>query len=144
MSKLKQIVERLDKNNPLDAAVVGCVTTIFHSISQTAEFTQKTLMSFDPSSNVKPSDMKKWTDHNGLEVTSFSLPRQSALTSLRMHTGRDSLGPLIQRKILITTLLSTTLHPTDLCLHINMGTDTKPSHAKFSWTDSMTLLSCWG
>ena len=32
----------------------------------------------------------------------------------------------------------------DLCLHINMGMDTRPSHAKFSWTNSMTLLSCWG
>ena len=75
MSKLEQIVEQLGKNNPLDAAVAGCVTTIFHSISRTAEFTQKTLTSFDPLSHVKPSDVKKRTDRNGLEVTSFSLPK---------------------------------------------------------------------
>ena len=75
LSKLEQIVEQLDKNNPLDAAVAGCVTTIFHSVSRTAEFTQKTLMSFDPSSHVKPLDVKKQTDRNGLEVTSFSLPK---------------------------------------------------------------------
>ena len=32
-------------------------------------------MSFDPSSHVKPSDVKKQTDCNRLEVTSFSLPK---------------------------------------------------------------------
>ena len=79
LSKVELIVEELNKDNPLDAAVKRYVTTIFPSVSQTAEFTQETLTSFDPSSYVKPSDMKKYMDCNGLKVISFAVPKTQLL-----------------------------------------------------------------
>ena len=55
VSKLECILGKLDCNKLSDAAVAGCVMTIFYSC--TAKFTQKTLNSFDPVMHVKPLDI---------------------------------------------------------------------------------------
>ncbi|KAJ7447175.1 hypothetical protein FB451DRAFT_780703 [Mycena latifolia] len=64
-----------DLTKPLDAAVWSCLTTLFWSTSRGGEFTVKTLTSFDPAIHVKPSDVSRVADRNGLEQTNFALPR---------------------------------------------------------------------
>jgi hypothetical protein len=68
------IRDHLDLDVPLDAAVYSCLTTTFYTAAKTGEFTVRTLTSFDPALHVKPSDMRKQQDRNGLEVTTFHLP----------------------------------------------------------------------
>lgn len=65
----------LDLNEPLDAAVYGCLTTTFYGAARVCEFTVRTLESFNPTTHVKPSDVTITQDRNGLEVTNFHLPR---------------------------------------------------------------------
>lgn len=65
----------LDLNLPLDAAVYGCLTSTFYTAARVCEFTVRTLDSFDPAIHVKLSDVGKSQDRNGLEVTTFHIPR---------------------------------------------------------------------
>lgn len=64
-----------DLAKPLDAAVWGCLTSLFYATSRTAEFTVKSLTAFNPSIHVKRSDVTRVRDRNGLEQTNFALPR---------------------------------------------------------------------
>ncbi|KAJ7124801.1 hypothetical protein C8R43DRAFT_1135482 [Mycena crocata] len=68
------ILRHLDLAQPLHAAVYSCLTTTFWCAGRVGEFTIKTLPSFDPNKHVKPSDVVKVTDRNGLEMTEFGLP----------------------------------------------------------------------
>ncbi|KAJ6596160.1 hypothetical protein DFH09DRAFT_1024018 [Mycena vulgaris] len=61
-------------SKPLDAAVWSCLTTLYWATARGGEFTVKTLTSFDPAIHVKPDDVSKVTDRNGLEQTNFALP----------------------------------------------------------------------
>ena len=72
---LKCILGKLDHSKPLDAAIAGCITTSFYSVSWTTEFTQKTLNSFNPASHIKPSDITLKTNHNSLNIMVFTLPK---------------------------------------------------------------------
>lgn len=69
------ILQKLDSDDPLDAAVRGCLATAFYSIARAGEFTVKNLSSFDPSMHVKRSDVCHETDRNGLATTVFHLLR---------------------------------------------------------------------
>jgi hypothetical protein len=50
---ITSILQKLDPNNPLDAAVGSCLITAFYSMARAGEFTVRTLSSFDPSIHVK-------------------------------------------------------------------------------------------
>lgn len=69
------IQEKLDMNNPEHVAVFSCLTTTFFCAARLGEFTIKNLASFDPQLNIKPSDVRKEMDRNGLAMTVFHLPR---------------------------------------------------------------------
>lgn len=69
------IFEKLDPSDPLDAAVRGCFSSIFYSVSRSGEFTLPSLNSFDPTIHVKPSDISHRVDRNQLDVTVFRLPK---------------------------------------------------------------------
>ena len=75
ISILECILGKLDCNKLLDIAVAGCITTIFYSVLSTAEFTQKTLNSFDPAMHIKPLNITHKTDQNNLHVMVFMLPK---------------------------------------------------------------------
>ena len=66
---------KLDMNNPEHVAIFSCLTTTFFCAARLGEFTIKNLSSFDLQLNVKPSDVWKEVDHNGLVMTIFHLPR---------------------------------------------------------------------
>ncbi|KAJ7502063.1 hypothetical protein B0H11DRAFT_2223961 [Mycena galericulata] len=68
------LLSHLDPDVPLDAAVGSCLTTGFYSCARVGELTVKTLDSFDPAVHVKPSDVRRETDPNGLEMTVLGLP----------------------------------------------------------------------
>lgn len=69
------IHENLDLNNPLDAAIFAYLTTIFFTCARIGEFTVPRLDAFDPTCHVKPADISRTQDHQGLEMTNFHLPR---------------------------------------------------------------------
>ncbi|KZT64744.1 hypothetical protein DAEQUDRAFT_585676 [Daedalea quercina L-15889] len=65
---------RLDLNEPLDAAVWACLTTVFYAAARLGEFTQHSLTSFQPNLHVKPSDVRQDEDRHGHRVTVIHLP----------------------------------------------------------------------
>ncbi|KAH9913590.1 uncharacterized protein B0H18DRAFT_1088013 [Fomitopsis serialis] len=65
---------QLDLNEPLDAAVWACLTTVFFAAARLGEFTQQNLNSFQPSHHVKPSDVRHDEDRHGYKVTVIHLP----------------------------------------------------------------------
>jgi hypothetical protein len=69
------IKEQLSLNDPLDAAVFACLTTIFFTCARVGEFTTHRLDAFDPAIHVKPSDIQDARDRQGLKMTNFHLPR---------------------------------------------------------------------
>ncbi|KAJ6611285.1 hypothetical protein B0H10DRAFT_2224160 [Mycena sp. CBHHK59/15] len=68
------LLTHLDPDIPLDAAVGSCLTTGYYSCARLGELTVKTLMSFDLSIHVKPSNIRKETDPNGLAMTVLGIP----------------------------------------------------------------------
>jgi hypothetical protein len=72
---MERIFAKLNPEDPFDAAVAGCFSTTFYSVSRTGEFTVSSLNAFDPSIHVKPSDVSNRVDRNNLEVTVFHLPK---------------------------------------------------------------------
>ena len=72
-------------DNPEHVATFSCLTTTFFCVARLGEFTVKNLAYFDPQSDVKPSDVWKETDRNGLVMTVFRLPRTK--TSLDQRGG---------------------------------------------------------
>lgn len=72
---MERIFQKLDLTEPLDAAVAGCFSTTYYSVSRTGEFTIPSLNAFNPSLHVKPSDISNRIDRNNLEVTVFHLPK---------------------------------------------------------------------
>jgi len=72
---ITSIRDHLNPNDPLDAAVFACLTTLFFTCARVGEFTIPRLDAFDPNLHVKPSDVRKTHDRQGLEMTNFHLPR---------------------------------------------------------------------
>jgi hypothetical protein len=54
---MEQIFNKLNLEDPLDAAVGSCFSTTFYTVARTGEFTVLSLNAFDPSLHVKPSDV---------------------------------------------------------------------------------------
>lgn len=72
---LDQILENLDPNNHLDAAISSAITTIFYTTSRSGEFTVPTLSSFDPNIYISRANVSEKTDRNGHKVIAFQLPK---------------------------------------------------------------------
>lgn len=81
---ITSLLQKLDLDVPIDAAVGSCLTTAFYSIARAGEFTIPNLSSFDPVTHVKRSDIRLEKDRNGLDTTVFHLPRTKT-----SHTGED-------------------------------------------------------
>jgi hypothetical protein len=60
---------------PLDAAVYACLTTTFWATACVGKTTVPTLTSFDCNTHIKPSNVSKETDRQGLSQTAFFIPR---------------------------------------------------------------------
>jgi hypothetical protein len=70
-----QLRSRLDLASPLDVAVFACLTTTFYSAARLGEFTVTNLKSFSSSTHITPANVSLDRDRNGLEMTTFYLPR---------------------------------------------------------------------
>jgi len=71
---LTSILNHLDKNIPLDAAIAACITTTFWSVSRLGEFTVRTISSFDGKRHATGRATALDQDRNGLQVRTFRLP----------------------------------------------------------------------
>jgi hypothetical protein len=71
---------QLNLDNPFEAAVYACLTTVFYACARVGEFTVPTLTAFKANSHVKPSNVTSERDRNGLESTAFQLPRTKTST----------------------------------------------------------------
>jgi len=72
---MESLIQHLDPKLPLHAAVIACLTTCFYCTARVGEFTVKNLNAFDPNVHVKKSNMRVEKDRQGLEQTTFFLPR---------------------------------------------------------------------
>ena len=72
---LAQICKALNANDPKDAAVQACLTTVFWGTARLGEVTVPNLDGFDPRIHVKVSDIKfNQRDRHNYEQTSFFIP----------------------------------------------------------------------
>ncbi|KAF8841454.1 hypothetical protein BDN67DRAFT_884747, partial [Paxillus ammoniavirescens] len=75
---LISIRNHLDLTSPLHVAIFACLTTAFYATARVGELTTKTLLSFDPLSHIKPSDVHVERDRQGNAVTNFHLPKSKS------------------------------------------------------------------
>jgi hypothetical protein len=72
---LTGICEKLNKDNPKDAAILACLTTAFWGTARLGEVTVAKLDGFDPSIHVKVSDVQYGVrDRNNFEETVIFIP----------------------------------------------------------------------
>lgn len=67
------ILNTLNLNSPLHAAIVACLTTAFYATTWTSKLTIKNLQSFNPKIHIKPSDVSRKHDWQGNTITNFHL-----------------------------------------------------------------------
>lgn len=82
---LESINSTLDSTIPLDAAVCAALNVMFWSLSRTGELTVPSQKAFDPSTHIKPSDLRIDEDRNSLPVKVGHLPK----TKSSPITGED-------------------------------------------------------
>jgi hypothetical protein len=75
VSLIELILNKLDRSDPLDAAVAACLTTTFYTVARTGEFTVPSLNKFDPEIHIKRSNIRNGEDRHGMKVTVFAIPR---------------------------------------------------------------------
>jgi hypothetical protein len=71
---LTAILNHLNKNHPLDAAIMACITTTFWSVSRLGKFTVQTINSFSIKQHITTKATALDQDRNGLQVRTFKLP----------------------------------------------------------------------
>ncbi|KAH9056791.1 hypothetical protein EDB87DRAFT_1675882 [Lactarius vividus] len=69
-------------DNPLDAAILACISTCFYASARLGEFTVRTLESFRPGTHSATKNLSYDQDHSGNQVTVLHLPVTKA-------AGRD-------------------------------------------------------
>jgi len=92
---IMSLLRHLDANDPLDAAVRGCLTVAFYTIARVGEFTIPNLNAFVPAVHIKCSDVHPETDRNRLHTIVFHLPRTKSspagedVSCARQHGNSD-------------------------------------------------------
>ncbi|THH04880.1 hypothetical protein EW146_g10052, partial [Bondarzewia mesenterica] len=80
-STINNYIHGLDLNVPQDAAIFACLTTTFYAAACLGKFTVQRLNAFDPTTHVKPSDVRVEHDRNHLQTTIFFIPRTKSARS---------------------------------------------------------------
>ncbi|EPT00404.1 hypothetical protein FOMPIDRAFT_1122752 [Fomitopsis schrenkii] len=70
----------IDLEQPLDAAVWACITTVFFAAARLGEFMLPSLTTFQANQHVKPSDVRRDEDRHGYKVTVIHLPSTKVAT----------------------------------------------------------------
>ncbi|KIK82354.1 hypothetical protein PAXRUDRAFT_153884, partial [Paxillus rubicundulus Ve08.2h10] len=91
---LISIQNYLDLTSPLHTAVFACLTMAFYATVHMGELTTKTLLSFDPLSHIKPSDVCVECDCQGNTVTNFHLPKSKSAPNGEDINWARQVGPL--------------------------------------------------
>ncbi|KAG1868954.1 hypothetical protein DFJ58DRAFT_621615, partial [Suillus subalutaceus] len=68
---LSTIRDHLNLNEPLDAAVFACLTTMFYCIVRLGEFTVKFIKDFDQRKHISRAGVSDYSDRHGHPVTKF-------------------------------------------------------------------------
>jgi hypothetical protein len=71
---LASILNHLNRDDPLDAAIAACITTTFWSVSRLGEFTVPTINGFNAKRHATAAVSSLDQDRNGLQVRTFRLP----------------------------------------------------------------------
>jgi hypothetical protein len=71
---LASILNHLNKNHPLDAAIAACITTTFWSVSRLGEFTVQTIKSFNSKKHITTGNTTLKQDRHDHQVRTFKLP----------------------------------------------------------------------
>ena len=116
---MEHICSKLDPSNPLDTTVASCLSTTFYLIACTREFTVPTLIVFNPTQHVKPSNISVRRDHNDLEATVFYFPKTKCATEGKMYFGHTKMASQTLRPYLRTISKSTIHQPIATYLHTN-------------------------
>jgi hypothetical protein len=74
VSYLTAILNHLNRSDPIDAAIIACITTTFWSVSRLGEFTVLTISGFKPKRHITMSATSLDQDRNGHQVRTFRLP----------------------------------------------------------------------
>ncbi|KAG2029159.1 hypothetical protein BDR03DRAFT_1096313 [Suillus americanus] len=78
-------------DNPLDASVFACLTTIFYATARVGEFTVPRLNAFDPKLHVSLDCVKDMRDRQNLTTKNFHLPRtKSAPEGEGVHWAKQA------------------------------------------------------
>jgi hypothetical protein len=98
-----------------------CLTTTFYSIARLGELTVSAIKDFDPKKHITRANISDTTDHNGLMVTKFHLPR----TKCSPIEGEDTywavqVGPTNPKEAL------------ENHFHVNATTNPRQTHL-FAW-----------
>ena len=78
---IEQVAKQLDNDNPLDVAVLACLTTVFWSVSRLGEFLPDGVEKFDLARGVKRRNVKLDMQDSrlpGAKVTVFDIPTTKA------------------------------------------------------------------
>lgn len=78
---LVQLLEHLDRDVPLDAAIRSAITTIFYTAARSGEFTVPSLTAFNSKLHITPADVSTKEDRHGHKVTAYQLPRTKCSAS---------------------------------------------------------------
>ncbi|KAH7920748.1 hypothetical protein BV22DRAFT_966449, partial [Leucogyrophana mollusca] len=77
---------QLNLDDPRDAAIFACITTVFYCVARLGEFTVPALKNFDPTKHVTRAHMARESDRNGLTVTKFHIPSTKSAPVLGEET----------------------------------------------------------
>ncbi|KAG2111120.1 hypothetical protein DEU56DRAFT_749658 [Suillus clintonianus] len=83
---LATIHAHVNLDDPLDAAVFACITTMFFTIARLGEFTVPAIKAFKPSKHITRENVSTAVDRNGLPVTKFHIPS----TKMAPTEGEDA------------------------------------------------------
>ena len=75
---LTRILEKLDPNDPRDAAIIACCTSLYYGIARSGELTVPNLKAFKPSDHVKILDVRETLSEGGARLTSTHIPKTKA------------------------------------------------------------------
>ncbi|KAG6896612.1 hypothetical protein C0993_008214 [Termitomyces sp. T159_Od127] len=75
---IERLAEKLNLDEPLDAAVNACLKVAFWSMARLGELTVRNAKAFDPVQHVKRSDVRTGEDQAGHEVTVIFVLRMKA------------------------------------------------------------------
>lgn len=71
---LKVLCDNLDRDDPGDAAILACITTVFYCVARLGEFTVPAIAKFSQSEHITRSNLSFANDPEGRPIIQFFIP----------------------------------------------------------------------